>query len=302
MVELWIPITLGAAFFQTLRSALQKHLRTRLSTAGATYVRFLYAWPLILLYFWGLTRFSGLQVPDPNPVFFLYCLLGGIAQILFTFFLIWMFSFRNFAVGTTFSKTEIVPVALFGFLILGDSLNLAAAAAIGLSLIGVVALSAARGEISPRGLLLGLGQKPTLIGLTSGLFLGASVVFFRAAALSLGGEGFVMQAASALAVSVLLQTALMTLFLRLREPGQITAVLRNWRVALWVGIAGALASVCWFTAFTLQNAAYVRALGQVELVFTFLASGLFFKERSNAVELAGIALIVAAILILVWAG
>ncbi len=302
MVELWIPITLAAAFFQTLRSALQKHLKARLSTAGATYVRFLYAWPLVLLYLWGLTRFAGLPVPEPNPVFFLYCLLGGIAQILFTFFLIWMFSFRNFAVGTTFSKTEVVLVAVLGFLILGDRLTLAAAAAIGLSLIGVVALSAAHGEISLRGLFLGLGEKPTLIGLTSGLFLGASVVFFRAAALSLGGEGFLVQAASALAVSVLLQTALMSLYLRLREPGQITAVLRNWRSGIWVGLAATLASICWFSALTLQNAAYVRALGQVELVFTLLASGLFFKERSNPVELAGIALIVAAILILVLAG
>ncbi|MEE8535841.1 MAG: DMT family transporter, partial [Kiloniellales bacterium] len=298
MVELWIPITLGAAFFQTLRSALQKRLRARLSTAGATYVRFLYASPLILLYFWGLTGVSGLPVPEPNPIFFLYCLLGGVAQILFTFFLIWMFSFRNFAVGTTFSKTEVVLVALLGFLILGDRLTLAAAAAIGLSLIGVVALSVAHSEVSLRGLFLGLGEKPTLIGLTSGLFLGASVVFFRAATLSLGGEGFLMQAASALAVSVLLQTALMSVYLRLREPGQITAVLRNWPAAVWVGVAGAAASICWFTAFALQNAAYVRALGQVELVFTFLASGLFFKERSNAVELVGIALIVAAILIL----
>ena len=54
MFELWIPLTIAAAFFQNLRSALQKHLKSRLSTAGATYVRFFYAWPFAVIYVWGL--------------------------------------------------------------------------------------------------------------------------------------------------------------------------------------------------------------------------------------------------------
>ena len=58
-------------------------------------------------------------------------------------------------------------------------------------------------------------------------------------------------------------------------------------------------SIGWFTAFTLENAAYVRAVGQIELVFTFIASVFFFRERTNRPELLGIALIVVAILILV---
>ncbi len=59
-----------------------------------------------------------------------------------------------------------------------------------------------------------------------------------------------------------------------------------------------LASIGWFTAFTIQNAAYVRALGQIELVFTFAASAFFFRERTNRVEVPGISLVVAGILIL----
>jgi hypothetical protein len=43
MFELWIPLTIAAALCQNLRSAGQKHLKAHLSTAGATYVRFLYA-------------------------------------------------------------------------------------------------------------------------------------------------------------------------------------------------------------------------------------------------------------------
>lgn len=79
------------------------------------------------------------------------------------------------------------------------------------------------------------------------------------------------------------------------------AVLRQWRYALPTGLAVLLASIGWFTAFTLQNAAYVRALGQIELVFTFAASVFFFKEKTTPMELGGIVLIIAAILILVLA-
>ena len=51
-------------------------------------------------------------------------------------------------------------------------------------------------------------------------------------------------------------------------------------------------------AFTLQNAAYVRALGQIELLFTIGASVLFFKEKITRTELTGVALIVVAILLI----
>jgi len=302
MIELWIPITIAGAFFQNLRSALQRHLKSRLSDAGASYVRFFYAWPFSLLYCWGLVEFGGADLPEANAAFLIYCLLGGISQILFTFLLVWMFSFRNFAVGTTFSKTEVVQVAIFGFILLGDTVTATAGLAIALSLVGVMALSVAQSKITVSNLFTSLTEKATLIGLTSGVFLGASVVFYRGAALSLESGDATIRAAFALTVAVIMQTVIMGAYLRLREPGQLTAVIREWRWAGQVGIAGMLASVCWFTAFTMQNAAYVRALGQIELVFTFAVSIVLFKEKTTSAENIGIALIIAAILILVLAG
>lgn len=301
-MELWIPITIAAAFFQNLRSALQKHLKTKLSTGGASYARFFYAWPFAVIYCWALAEFWSIPYPAINLPFITYCVMGGMAQIVFTFLLLHLFSFRNFAVGTTYSKTEVVQVAIFGFVLLGDKVSLGAALAIVLSLGGVVALSVAHGAVTFRNLIASLTEKTTLIGLTCGAFLGLSVVFFRAAALSLAEGNFTMRAAFTLAVSVVIQTTIMGVYLRIREPGQITAVIRNWPPALAVGLAGVLASICWFTAFTIQNAAYVRALGQIELVFTFIASVVFFRERSNRMEIGGILLIVVAILILLRAG
>jgi len=301
-LDLWIPITISAAFFQNLRSALQKHLKSKLSTGGASYVRFFYAWPFALFYCWALTEFWHYSYPSFNILFLTYCLLGGVSQIIFTFLLVHLFSFRNFAVGTTYTKTEVVQVAIFGFVLLGDEVSVAALFAIALSLCGVVALSIAQGTVTFRNLLSSLGEKTTLIGLLSGAFLGLSVVFFRAGALSLDEGDFVIRAAFTLAVSLVIQTIIMGFYLRIREPGEITSVIRNWPSSLAVGVAAVLASICWFTAFTMQNAAYVRALGQIELVFTFIASVMFFRERSTPLEIGGILLIIAAILILLRAG
>ena len=300
-MELWIPITIAAAFLQNLRSALQKHIKGRLSTSGAAYARFLYAWPLALVYVWGLNSIGGLAWPEPNGQFLLYCLLGGVSQILFTVLLLWMFSFRSFAVGTTFSKLEVVMVAGLGAVILGDGLGLIAVLAIAISALGVICLSMDQAKLTPGALVSGLAEKPTLIGMLCAACLGASVVFFRGGALALGHDNVAMAAGYTFAVSVVLQTLMMGAYIHWREPGQIRAVLRHWRWAAPVGIAGALGSVCWFTAFTLQNAAYVRALGQVELIFTFIASVFLFGEKTNRVEIAGIILVAAGILVLILA-
>ncbi len=298
MFELWIPITVAAAFFQNLRSALQKHLKGRLSNAGAAYSRFFYAWPFALVYLWGLNTFWGLEFPVPNLKFLIYCILGGVSQILFTVVLLWMFSFRNFAVGTTFSKLELVMIAALGALVLGDGLSLAAAIAVALSALGVVVLSAGQSDVNLKSVLSSISEKPTLIGLTSAVFLGASVVFFRGASLALEHDNVTMAAACALAVAIVIQTIIMTVYLVWREPGEINRVVQNWRWAGAVGVAGVLGSICWFTAFTIENAAHVRAVGQIELVFTFIASAFFFGEKVSKREVLGIILVVAAILLI----
>ena len=299
-MELWIPITIVAAFCQNLRSALQKHLKGKLSTGGATYVRFFYAWPFAVIYVWALNEWGGMAYPAVNTKFLVYCVLGGLSQIIFTGLLLWLFSFRNFAVGTTFSKTETVQVALLGFLLLGDTLSTGAILAIFISVMGVMAMSVAQTNISVRSLFVGLVEKSTLIGLASGLFLGGSVVFFRGAALALEYDGFIMAAAYTLAISVVTQTVIMGIYLLWREPGQMRAVLVNWKWAGAVGVAGVLGSVAWFTAFTLENAALVRAVGQIELVFTFIASAVFFREKSTRLEIMGILLVIAGILLILY--
>jgi drug/metabolite transporter (DMT)-like permease len=164
-MEVWIPITVAAAFLQNLRSALQKHLKAQLSTSGATFSRFCYAAPLSALYTAALAGIVGLEVPTPNPTFALYFVVGGGAQIAATGLLVHLFSFRNFVVGTTYSKTETLQTAVFGLLILGETVGPGATVAILVCLVGIMLLSVSRGQTSLRRLVVGWTERTALIGL-----------------------------------------------------------------------------------------------------------------------------------------
>lgn len=298
MPEPWITITVAAAFFQNLRSALQKHLKGRLSTTGAGYARFLYALPVVAIYLWYLTGPGGYALPGVNARFFWFCLIGGVCQIMFTVCLLWMFSFQSFAVGTTFSKLEVIMVALLGAILLGDRLSGWAVVAIVISSLGVVVLSLGQNNLNLQTLKQGLFSRSTLVGIICAGWLGGSVVFFRGASLALESDDFVISAAWTLTVSLVIQTVLMGGYLLAREPGEINRVIRHWRWAGAAGFAGALASIGWFTAFTLQNASYVRAVGQIELLFTFVATTIFFREKVTMAETIGIVLVCGGILLL----
>jgi len=301
-MELWIPLTIGAAFFQNIRSALQKHLSGKLSTLGAAYVRFLYALPIALIYLIGLAAYTDKPLPDISSQFLLYAVLGGICQIIFTVFLLWLFSFRNFAVGTTLSKLETIMVAIFGLLLLGDTLTSAVVIAISVSALGLIVLSVGQSKLSVANALTGLGQKSTLIGLGCAAWLGLSVVLFRAAALSLQHDQFLIAAAYTLFIVLVIQTLVMGISLALRDFEEFKKVFIYWRPACLVGISGGVASIGWFSAFTLQNASHVRALGQIELVFTFIVTLFWFREKVGRAEVLGIALIMGSIIILLLGG
>ncbi len=297
-MSLWIPITIVAAFLQNLRSVLQKAIKGRLSTTGAAYARFVYALPLAALYLWGLKAVGGFPMPQANTAFIIYCALGGIAQILFTVVLLWMFSFRSFTVGTTFSKLEVVLIAVIGGILLGDTVGPLAALAIGIGALGTMVLAMTGAAISFRALLHGLTEKATLVGLLSAALLGTSVVCFRGAALALDSSDFIMSAALTLFVALTIQTLAMGAWFLAFDRAELGRVFAEWRRAAPVGLVGMACSACWFMAFTLQNAAYVRALGQVELLFTFAAGFFVFREKTTPTELIGVALIVCAILLI----
>lgn len=297
-MELWIPVTLAAAFLQNVRSAMQKHLKNVMGTTGATFVRFGFGVPFALLFVAVLNLGAGYPVPAPNLEFALWCVVGGVSQITATFLLIHLFSYRNFAVGTAYSRTEPAQAALFGLLFLGESVSAGVLAAIAISVFGVMLISVAHVAFTWRTLVTSVFGRNALIGLASGTAFGVSAVAYRAASLALAGPNALMQAAATLAVVIVFQTVLMSAWMVWRDRSEIGRIVRAWKPCLVVGLVGASASFGWFFAMTLQQAAVVKSLAQIEMVFTFLSTVYFFKERINRLEIAGCVLIVCGILTL----
>ena len=296
--DLWILVTLAAAVFQTGRFMLQKYLATATrSAAGATFSRFLYSAPFILLGLVAYLALSATPLPALGPGFWAHGLVGGTAQILATVCVVLLFKQRNFAVGITFKKTEVILTVLVGWIILGEGVSATGFAAIALGVVGLLLLS---GGAEAKGFhLRDLRNRAAGLGIASGALFAVSAVSYRGASLAVQTDLPVLRAGVTLAAVVTMQSLIMAVYLRLREPGQIRDVWRARRVAVWIGLTSMGGSLCWFIAFTLQNAAYVKALGQVELILSVAASTMFFREKISPREAAGMAVLIASILMLV---
>ena len=290
-MELWLGITLIAAFLQNARSLLQKRLTGQLSVNGATYIRFSYAVPFAWIYCWVMW---GGPPEGVTTSFLVYVSVGALAQILATVCLLASFTTGNFAVGTAFSKTEAAQAALFGLIVLGDGVSGWVVGGIMVSLVGVILLS---GNFKLSMLLQ--SDRAMWLGLAAGAGFAVSAIGFRGASLALDVGDYLQRAAFTVLVSVTLQTLVMGSYLALREPGELTRTFRQWKVAIWVGMIGMVASAGWFTAMTLKNAAVVRAVGQVELLFTVITSVWFLGERLTVRQGIGICAVVLGIGLLI---
>lgn len=299
MIAPWILATLAAAAVQTVRFSLQRQLKgVGLSTGGATFSRFLFGFPLAGLTALALFAVTGKGVAFPDARFWIFGMAGGVAQIAATFCTVALFSERSFAVGIAFTKTETVQVALFSALVLGDRIPPVGYVALVIGVAGVILLS--RPPKRADGARVTVFNRATALGLAAGALFGASAIGYRGATLEVASGDPLIRAAVALACVTAFQTLAMGLWLRWREAGELTRVLGAWRSTALVGITGVMGSFGWFTAFTLENAAYVRSLGQIELLFSFLVSILIFRERSHVREMGGMALLVVSIVMIVW--
>ena len=294
---LWIPITLWAAFAQTLRNAAQRHLTAELGTLGATLVRFLYGLPFAALWLWLVARFGSYALPAASGSFAFWVTLGAVSQIVATAFLLATMRERNFALGVAYSKTEIIQVAVFGLAFLGDPVTTATGIAILLGTLGVLLLSLADKARPLASLVAGWTSRAALFGLASGTGFAFSAIGYRGAALALGEAPFLMAAASTLLVAQAIQTLLLGGWLLWRSRDVVRRVFAAWRASLFAGFMGAAASAGWFTAFTLETAAHVRTLGLIELVFSMAVARRFFREKLTRLEFAGTCLLAAGIML-----
>ncbi|HEY5278346.1 MAG TPA: EamA family transporter [Pseudolabrys sp.] len=293
---LWAVFTLIAAAAQTARNAMQRELTATLGTVGATHVRFLFGFPFALFVFLpGVMVFAGYSLPKPPTIFWPWVVAGAVTQIAATATMLSVMGERSFVVAYAYIKTEPVQVALFGLIFLHDKITPLTAAAIIIATAGVIVISLKPGasEVST--------TRSTVIGLVSGALFALSAIGYRGAILSLSLPHFVMAATYTLAVGLVMQAAMLTLYLVLREPKVLRDIARAWKPSLFAGFMGAFASEFWFLAFAIATAANVRTLGLVEVLFALGVTRFVFKQPTTKREIGGVVLVVLGVLLLVWA-
>ena len=303
MEYVWIIAAIFAAACQTARSAFQKNMITRLGDYGAAYIRFCYALPFTSLIWLVWVNIPGNSIPTLSFYSIILCFLGSIFQILFTYVLMKVFSHKSFATGIAFSKTEVILIAFLEVIILNVFFSFPLMIGITLGVLSVLFLSYARKAKSIletiKLLLNSVSSLGTLIGLLSGLLLAASVVTFRMSIISIDGP-LLDRSLFISFIAIIFQTILVGFYLLLFKKDQLFAVIKFWRPSLPAGLCGTGATFGWFVAFGLTTAAEVRAVGQIELIFSILISIIFFREKIRKTELFGIILLGISILIIIF--
>ena len=295
----WVAIVFAAAIAQTARNAAQRSLVAQAGTLGATLARFLYglpfaaAWVLVL----HTLPATSASIPSFHPGYFGWLMLGAIGQLGATACLLAAMKQRNFVVGVAYSKTDALQVAVFASLFLHELPGWTTMGAIGLATAGVVMLSLPRKPVGPPG-GSAWGGWAALYGLGSGAGFALSAVGYRGAALQLPEVSPWLIGAWGVLWAQAAQSLLLGGWLAVRSREALRAIATAWRVSTVAGLAGALASIGWFTAFALTSAANVRTLGMVEVVFSYLVSRRLMREKLSPAEQAGLLLVLAGLLAL----
>ena len=298
MELLWIPIAMMAGLTQALRTAAQKSLNAQLSTWMTTYVRSLWGLPIMVVYLWAVCRWTGLGTPAIHATYLFHCASAAVSQVLGTYLLVMLFRLSNFAVGTMLTKTDVMQAAIIGSLLFSEAISPLGWIAIVLTVIGVILLSVRR----PGALIAGgTSGAAVLTGLASAFFFCLSYLFLREASLSLGHGPTIWRAAWSVVAVTSIQVVGLGLWIvwHRQERAEFAKLPRLVRPSLFIGVTSAAGSIGWFTAMAMENASYVKAVGQVEVIFTVLISTLWFREQISTAQYAGIVTLVVAVLLFV---
>ena len=302
MTWLWVAFTVFAAAAQTARNAAQRSLTQQLGTLAATLVRFLYGLPfaagvLLLLY---VLPAQTPALPDFSVAYFAWIAMGAAFQVGATAALLLAMQERNFAVAVTLSKTEILQVALFAGVFLQELPSGLGLLAMVLATLGVLLLS-----LPPRGQIWSLRawcSKSALYGLVCGACFAIAVIGFRGGALALQAQTPWLSGAWGVTVAQALQSVFLGGWIAATAPQGLKPLWRAWRVSLLAGSMGAAASLAWFTAYAMQQAAVVRTLGMVEVVFSYLVSRRLWCEQVSRAEKLGMAMVVLGLVLICLQG
>jgi len=281
-----------------IRVALQKNLNQKLSSTATTAVRYIFGLPFILAYFIYL-KSLGYQISFINNHFLFLCFVAGFFQIVATILLVKIFSYRNFAIGITYSNTEALQTIILGFFLFAETVAFIGIIAIIIGTLGILIISLTENKLNFPNLFSSITSKSAIMGLSSGATFAICALSIREASLSLEGSNFMIISATTLITTLTMQIFMMLIYLAFRQKHELRKITKNLKLSLLVGLTSAIGSIGWFSAMTLQKAAYIKTVGQIQLIFALFISKKLYKEKQNPKELIGIALIALSILVLI---
>jgi drug/metabolite transporter (DMT)-like permease len=291
--EFWVLFTLAASAGQTLRNAMQRDLIGALGALGAAQVRFLFGLPFAILFLVVVFAGEGDPFPRLTATNLAWTSFGALAQVIGTTLMLAAMQARSFAVVIAYTKTEAAQVAVFALVFLNERPTVGLIVAIALAMIGVAAMSWRRG-MDLEGSWGAAG-----LGILSASFFGLATVGFRAAVIGVATPSRALAASLTLVVGLAIQAALLAAYLAVFDRPGAMKILGVWRSSLFAGFMGAFASQLWFIAFALTDAARVRTLALVEVLFAQIVSLRMFREPPSLREILGMILIVVAAIILI---
>jgi len=217
----------------------------------------------------------------------LFAVAAGLSQIIATNLLLMAFGYRNYVAGTAFAKTEAMQGALLAWLLLHEVLTPLTLLGIMIGVVGVMIVAAGGQRLR----LVNMTQPAALCGLGAGFFFTMTSIFVKSATQDVMTSDKVMAALIVLVIVQFFQTLMQGSYLWWRERDQLAKVFRTWRTSGQVGLLAALGSACWFTGFATAPVALVRAVGQIEVLFTMGFSRLYLKEATKPGEVIGLLLV-----------
>jgi drug/metabolite transporter (DMT)-like permease len=289
----WVLFTLGAVVMQTFRNALQSQLSANVSTSGVTLARFLFAPPIALVYLLVLYGVSAQVIPDFTFEFVLLVLIASVMQIAATSLMVILFKQKNFAVGAGLAKSEALVAGVLGTLFFGSQLSL-------FGWLGIFVGAAAVFVLSGGGKKGELSLKTIIIGLACGTCFALTSLFVREAS-HLLSVPFPHSAAWVLLWVLCIQTTLLVSYIAVKDKSTFVALRKNAKMTLATSATSCLGSICWFSAMALHHVAYVKTLGQIEVLFTILVATFWLKSKVKKHEVIGLLLIVVAAILVMWA-
>ena len=301
MNPIWLPAAVLGGLFQAWRTALQQRLRSELSVSAAGLVRYLYGLPFALSFtaIWLWTQAE--HIPSLELKFLGLAAAGGIAQMAGTILLIMAFGHRGFVVGTAFSKTEAMQVALATAFLFDERLPLVAWIGIAAGVAGILTLALAGRGIKARQLWQALGQPAALYGLGAGSMFACTAITIKLATSELAGIGILGSALITLVAVMAIQSMIHLAWIIAFDRSILYSVLRSWRTSNQVGLLSALGSACWYTGFAIAPAALVRIVGQVEVIFTIVFAHFYLHEPVRWHEALGLLLVVIGVTLALFA-